>query len=258
MRDTFYKYMPAASGVLLGWFLFNPPAWMQSLGPLAYVVNIVLCALLLLGIVALIVVGNLPARLQVKPIGENEVHGELRAIGIKLEALGFRSAGPPLRVEIAPAATLLGYVHEKEPVYATVFRTGTSPAKTSHDFVSILHGEKGGLTTNAEPAGAVLPAGAGGMRQVFPDATIETLYERHLKGMAYLRERGVHCRNVSADTFRKDFETAISRQRETFLASPLVNTFVTLWRAGTKQVPFIGALREQKIAERQIAKLLAG
>ncbi len=257
MRDQFYKYMPVASGLLLGWFLFNPPVWLQSLGPLAYVINIGLCALLLLGIVALLVVANLPARLEMKPIGESEVHGELHAIGRKLEALGFRSVGPPLRVEIAPAATLLGYVHEKEPVYATVFRTGTTPAKTSHDFVSILHGEKGGLTTNAEPAGAALPAGPGGMRQVFPGATIETLFQRHLAGMAYLRERGVSCRNVSADTFRRDFQAAIGRQRETFLSSPIVNTFVTLWRAGTKQVPFIGSLREQKIAERQIARLLA-
>ena len=51
---------------------------------------------------------------------------------------------------------------------------------------------------------------------------------------------------------------ALARQRQTFLASPLTGALVTLWRAATKQVPFMGALRNQKIAQWQIGKLLTG
>ena len=101
-------------------------------------------------------------------------------------------------------------------------------APHSLHFVSILHGEKGGLTTNADPTGAALPAGDGGVRQVFPGESPEQLYRRHLDGMAYLRERGIACRSVSADTFAQDLAFGIGRQREVFTASPLAGTLVTL------------------------------
>jgi hypothetical protein len=241
MRDHFYKVMPWIAGTLLGWMLWNPPAWLESLGPLAYLVN--------LGLVG-------PSRLEMTPVKEDVVHAELRELGRRFEQLGFRPAGPPRRVKIAPAAIVLGFVHESEPVYGTAFRTETLPPKVCCDFVSILHGDKGGLTTNADPSGAALPAGDGGLRQVFPGEPLEQLYRRHLDGMAYLRERGIHCRPLSADTFPQDLAFGIGRQREVFAASPLRGTLVTLWRAATKQVPFVGSLRDQRIAQTQISRLL--
>lgn len=256
MRNTFYKFMPLVFGVMLGWMLFNPPAWLESLGVLAYGINLLICAVLMLSLVALVIVANLPAKLVMDPIGAHEVPPELRAYGDRLQQLGFRAAGPPRRVNVAPAATLLGFVHESEPVYATVFRTDTVPPKTCYDFVSILHGEKGALTTNAEPGGAVLPAGDGGLRQVLPGESLENMYQRHLEGVRYLHERGLQCHAVSTDMLPRDFAEAMARQRRLFLSSPLSGSLVTLWRAATKKVPFIGLLREQKIAQQQISRLL--
>jgi hypothetical protein len=193
-----------------------------------------------------------------QPIGENDVHPELRNMGDRFLALGFRPAGPPRRVNVAPSAILLGFVHESEPVYGTAFRTEHVRPRTSFDFVSILHGERGGLTTNAEPDGAVLPAGPGGLRQVLPGGSQAELFRKHMEGLTYLYERGIQCRPVSADTLEQDFAEAMSRQRRMFLSSPLRSTLITLWRAATKRVPFLGALRDQKVAQQQIAELIAG
>ena len=256
MRQTFFKLLPGLVGGLLGWMMFNPPVWLEALGPLAWVVNLGLVAVLLVSVVGFIIVNNLPERLETEIAPETDVHEELRDLERRFAALGFRSAGPPLRVKIAPSAILLGFVHEKEPVYASAFRTETSPPKTSYDFVSILHGERGGLTTNADPGGAALPAGDGGLRQLFPGESVDAMFARHLDGIAYLNERGIPCRALSAGMFAQDLALGISKQRAAFMAAPFVGTLVTLWRAASKQVPFVGSLREQTIAENQISRLL--
>jgi len=256
MRDAFFKVMPWIAGLLLGWMMWHPPAWLESLGPLAWVVNLGLVGLLLIGVIAMVIIANLPSQVEMIPVDEGTVHAELRALGNRFEQLGFRPAGPPRRVKIAPSAIVLGYAHETEPVYGTAFRTETIPAKLCCDFVSILHGDKGGLTTNSDPGGAALPEGDSSLRQVFPGAELEELYRKHLEGVAYLRDRGIQCRPVSADMFPQDLAMAIGRQRELFTASPLRGTLVTLWRAATKKVPFIGPLRDQAVAENQIARLL--
>ena len=257
MRNSFYKFMPWIFGFLLGWLLWNPPAWLTSLGPASYLVNGLLCGLLLLSVIAMMISANLPAKLTLDPVSADQVRPELRAVGESITALGFQPAGPPCRVNVAPAAILLGFVHPKEPVYATAYRTEHVKPKISFDFVSLVHGDRGGLTTNPETDGAVLPTAPGEMRQVFPGEPPESLYRRHLQGIAYLRERGIHCRAVSADMLARDFTAAMARQRRMFLSSPLVFTAVTLWRSATRQVPFLGTLREQKAAGEQITQLLA-
>lgn len=256
MRDLFYKLMPGAIGLFLGWSMFNPPAWMHALGPAAWGLNAALCAVLLLSAIAWIILSNLPEQLDMKPVGDEQVHQELRALGHRFEQLGFRPVEQPYRVQVAPSAILLAYVHPTEPVYATAFRTEHVRPRMAFDFVSLLHGDRGGLTTNAEPDGAVLPAGSVSLRQVFPGEGPEALFPRHLDGVAYLRERGIPCRAVSADLFRQDFVMAMARQRQLFLAKPLRNTALTLWRSATKSIPFLGELRAQKIAGRQLDQLL--
>lgn len=257
MRNTIFKFLPLALGLFLGWMIVNPPPWMQGLGPLAWVVNLALAALVLLSAVPIFALASLPADLQIRPLGE-PVPGELQRLREQILALGFQDIGPPLRVEVAPAATLLGFVHPTEPVYATAFRTGTVPPKVSHDFVSILDGDRGGLTTNTDPLGAALPAAPGGFRQVLPGQPVEALFQAHLEGIRYLRGAGVGVRPVSSDAFQRDISMALRRQRETFLSSPVRGSLLLFWRAATKQVPFVGRLREQQIASRQLECLRGG
>jgi hypothetical protein len=125
MRNSFYKYMPILWGAFLGWLLFNPPAWFQALGPLAWVINAALCALLLLGVVPLIILANLPAELKTHAMGEHELPAAIHALRDQFLHLGFRQVGPPLKVEMAPAAIVVGFIHATEPVYGTVYQTTT-------------------------------------------------------------------------------------------------------------------------------------
>jgi len=258
VRNTAYKYLPILFGLVLGWLMFHPPAFLDSLGPARWALNVALVGLLVLASVPLIALANLPENVRMTALGDREIPSELVKKRESFLALGFRDAAPPLRVEIAPAAVLLGFVHEREPVYASAYRTDTVPPRVGFDLVSILDGERGGLTTNADPQGAVLPAAPGAFRQVLPQAGPPELFEAHLEGIRYLRERGVEVRPVSAETFRIDLERALRKQREAFLASPVRGTLLLFWRAATKQVPFVGRLREQRIAARQLEALTAG
>jgi hypothetical protein len=159
---------------------------------------------------------------------------------------------------MAPAAIVLGFVHQNEPVYATVFKTTTVPPKIGYDLVSILEGGQGGLTTNADPAGAAMPSGAGGFRQVLKGQGPEELFRAHLEGIEYLGEQGIRVRKVWAERYRQDLAAAMRFQRRQFLSSPLRSSLLTFWRAATKQIPFFGDLRGQAVANRQIRTYLTG
>lgn len=255
MRNNFYKFLPWVLGGLIGFFLFRPPAFLTDLGPLAWVVQGAMLAAALLSFVMLMLLGNLPENLEMKMISDGEVPKDVHGIADEIEALGFQRVGAPWRVQVAPAATLIGFVHPDAPVYATAFCTGTVPAKVSFDFVSILDGPRGGLTTNNNPEGAVLPAGDSSLRQVFPGQSVEVLFRGHLEGIEWLAKQGVGCRSVSAGGFEQDFKAAMAQQRQLVLDAPLKGTFVTLWRSATKQVPFVGPLAQQSIASEQVVSL---
>jgi len=253
MRNQFYKYMPWVLGGLIGFFLFRPPAFLQDLGVLAWVIQLAMLALALLSFVMLMLLANLPQELKMTMLQDSQTPAEVEKVAREIEALGFHRVGPPWKVEIAPVATLVGFVHESQPVYATAFCTGTAPSKVSFDFVSILDTEGAGLTTNNNAEGAVLPAGDALFRQVFPGQPADLLFRRHLEGVDWLSKHGQRCRAVSAGGFEEDFRKGVARQREMFQAAPLTGTLVTLWRAATKQVPFVGALGQQQIAGRQLS-----
>ncbi len=258
MRNLVYRIAPIALGAVLGKVLMAPPAWLDALGPGRWVVNAALVAGVVLLSVPLFVLANLPRNVAIRPGSEQDLSEEQKRLVAQYEALGFRRVGPPIRVAVAPEAIVQGFVHAREPVYATVFRTTTVPPKTSHDLVSILDGERGGLTTTAEPMGATLAAASGGFRQVLPRVSVEQLFTAHLDGLAHLRGRGLAARPVSAERFEADLREGMKRQRETFSGSPLRATWITFRRSATRKVPFVGRLREQPIAARQLESLLAG
>jgi len=258
MKNTLFRFGPALFGVLLGWMLFHPPAWLAALGPLRWLLNASLVAGLLLLSVPVIILANLPREVGMKPASDSELSDEQRRLAADYERLGFRRIGTPLRVAIAPEAIVLAFAHEREPVYGTVFRTTTVPSKTSFDMVSILDGDRGGLTTNANPMGATLATGPGGFRQVFPGQSLEQLLRAHVEAIAYLKRHGVGVRPVSAEAFPSDLQAGLRHQREVFLASPVRATLLTFWRSATQRVPFIGRLDGQRVAALQLQALLQG
>jgi hypothetical protein len=252
------RFLPIVVGLLLGYLLVSPPEWLDSLGPWRWLAVVAIVALGLLAFTAYQLSANLPADPALEPAAEAEVSGEIRDVCARFEALGFRRVGPPLTVGISPPALLVAFVHEAERCYASAFRTSTLPPKTAFDCVSVLDGDRGGLTTGAEPSGAVIPAARGSLRQVFPRASVEKVFERHRAGVRYLRGRGLSARAVSASTFRADFAMSFRRQRDAFTAAPLRGAAITLWRAATGRTPHLGPIDAQPSAQAVIRELLTG
>lgn len=258
MRNLVYRYAPIVFGLILGKILIHPPPWLEQLGAARWLVNGGLVGLLVLFSVPLLVLANLPQEVAMKASSESDLSDDQRRLAAAYEGLGFRRVGPPLRVAVAPEAIVQGFVHEREPVYGSVFRTTTVPPKTCCDLVSILDGERGGLTTNAEPMGATLAAGAGGFRQVLPGSPVEHLFRAHLDGIAFLKSRGLGVRPATADRYEIDLRSGLRKQREVFLSSPVQGSLLTFWRSATRNVPFLGPLAEQEVAQRQIRALVSG
>jgi hypothetical protein len=252
------RFLPILVGLALGYLLVSPPDALERLGPWRWLVVLALVLLGLLAFTAYQLSANLPAEPPLEPASESEVTGDVQGLCARLEALGFQRIGPPTTVGISPPALMVAFVHEAERSYATAFRTGTVPRKTAFDCVSILDGDRGGLTTGAEAAGAAIPAARGALRQVFPGAGVEEVFDRHRQALPYLRARGLSARTVSASTFRRDFALSFRRQREAFLAAPLQGAAVTLWRASTGRTPHLGPIASQAVARTTIRDLLTG
>jgi hypothetical protein len=257
MKSAIAKIAPIAIGLALGWLLFHPPAILKELGPIGYLLGAVVCFALLVGFIAAVIGMNLPADVAIAPL-----HGQpdmaLQSLATRLRALGFADVGPPYEVGVSPPASMMAFVHPNEPIYAAVYRTGTIPAVVNFDFVSILDGFRGGLTSNPDVRGATLPPAPGSFRQIFPGRQVEDIFARHREGVAFLGGRGFSCKPVNGACFVDDFKRALGRQREAFLASPIRTTLAALARTITKKVPDIGPLSGQPKIEERLRELATG
>lgn len=257
MKDVINKFLPFIVGGFIGWLLFNPPAWLALRGPLRTVIMIAVALVLLLAFIVYSISASVPADVGLTPYS-GLIDPGISAYADKIKTLGFVEAGPPLRVDVKPATTLVPLVHASEPVYATVFRTGTVPAITAFDFVSILDGFRGGLTTGADPRGGALPADPGTFRQIISEAGVEQVYRLHLEGVAWLRAQGLPAKKVSVHEFAFDFKKAMAKQRQGFRSSPVRHAWIALWRTVSKRHPHNGPLAGQPAAAAQARQLQFG
>jgi hypothetical protein len=258
MKRAIAKVLPIAVGIGLGVLILNPPSWLRELGPVAFLITGTMAAVLFIGFVAFLIAANLPERISLTEVPQERVPAELRSLAEQFRALGFEPAGPPYEVGVSPPGIMLPFVHAQERCYGTAFRTSTVPAKTAYDIVSLLDGDRGGLTSCADPAGASLPAGRGELRQIIVGAPVAALFEQHRQALGWLERRGVRPRAVSAPAFAGDFQSSLAHQRKTFLASPLRHAAVAIWRSATRTTPHRGPLHLQPIAARQLRELATG
>ena len=257
MKDNIAKVLPFVVGGFIGWLLFNPPAFLGPPGPLRTALLAAAGFMLLVAFIVYSIAASVPADIGISPHA-GPVDAGILSLAERMRALGFVEAGPPLRVEIKPEVTLVPFVHPFEPVYATAFRTGTVPAVTAFDFVSILDGFRGGLTTSADPRGGTLPAGPGAFRQIRDGASVEAAYRLHLEGVAWLRSRGLGVKKVSAQEFSADFKAAMKKQHDGFRSAPVRHALIALWRTVSKRHPHNGPLASQPGAEVQVRELQTG
>jgi hypothetical protein len=257
LMNRLAKLFPMAIGLFLGILALHPPEWLRALGPFRYAGMAVLVCLLLTGFVALLIASNLPADVKMVP-AHAPLPPEMTTLAGEYQALGFVPACPPQEVGIAPPALVQPFVNESARVYGTVFRTGTLPARIAFDFFSLLADGRGGLSSCAERGGAVLPAGPGSLSQILPGASVAQLFAAHRQALEFLRPRGLPARPVSAATFEVDFRAGLARQRRNFLAAPLRNAAIAIWRTASRTTPHLGAIETQRVARRQMSFLLTG
>jgi len=256
MKDLMAKVMPITMGALIGWMLFHPPAFLAPLGTLRYVVMALAGAVVLIGSVVMSVLAALPREAALTPTMA-AIDPAMRSLVDGYLTLGFQLAGPVYTVGVAPSATMVGLVHPREPVFGTVFRTGTIPPVVASDFISLLESERGGLTTSANPRGGTLPGDDGSFRQCLVGATLQQLFAAHREAVAWLRTRGVRCRPASATSFAGDFTRALGRQRAVFMSNPIGNAVRAIWRTASMRTVGRGRLSEQAGIDAQIRRLLS-
>jgi len=248
MKNALFKILPVVLGIGLGWVILHPPDWPAPSGAAGILAaGLILFAILVASIVFQIGL-TLPKGVTLTPYAgpvDPSMNEFIRAI----KDLGFAETGSPMIVGIRPPALLAAFVHPGEPVYATVFRTGTMPAATSYDFVSVFEGLSGGLTTSANGRGGTMPAGPGAFRQILRSAGPKEAFEAHLEGLRWLGDRGLPLKRISVGTFAADFTRSLGLQREAFRKSPVKFAVVALWRTVSKRVPETRLLSAQKGAE---------
>ena len=250
VKDLAAKLAPYLIGIMIAVVLIAGPDLLGGLGSLRYLVAGLLAVVGLMVFLALVVHASLPSHLILEPAdhwsGSTEAEQRVR----DLEAVGFDRAGPVYRVPTTPAALLQPLVHRSEPIYATVFRTGTLPAKVGHELVSLFEEGEGGLTSVVDPAAVVLPAPPRVLRQVLVGATSSRLLEAHRDAMALIARTGASWRPVSAASFEHEFSLAMVAQRRFFISSPLRHILVALWRSVSRRSPHIGPISKQRHALR--------
>jgi len=259
MKDKLAKVFPVAVGAAIGWVLVYPPGWLEQLGYVRYAIVALLALALVLGATIMVVLKNLPERLEIVPL-ETPPAGtdQVDALIGRLAELGFGPAGPLYRVEVSPAAMLRGMVHQKLPIHAAIYRTGTLPAVTTFDLVSILSDERGGLTTTPEPRGVSLPAFPGSLRQAIASTSLKALLDQHCAAMEMLEHRGLRWRRVSSADLITDMQRAIARHRRAFVTAPIRNALITIWRSATGRYPEARPLSQQADLEPRIQEILSG
>ena len=258
MKEALVKLEPYIFGLLLGWFLVSPPDFVAELGPARHLLTVALVLLALLAFTGAQVLANLPENVELLPVPTAAPDVPVRALTDQFQELGFTPAGSPLRVGVRPPALLWPFVHEGEGAYATVYRTGTVPAKVAFDVVTIFEGGRGGLTSGAEAMGAALPASPGSLRQVFPGAGPKEVFAAHRQALAYVRGRGLTPKPLSAAAFPREFRESFARQRRAFLTRPMANSALMFWRAATRTTPHIGPIQNQPHAQAVLRELSTG
>ena len=256
MLDRVFKVLPYLFGLLIGWIMFYPPEWMAPLGPLRYLVSFLLAILLWIATTAFHLMMSIPEDLKLEPVPDLPLDGELGLFAGHLRNLGFIQAGPPRRLTIRPAAMLVPFVHEQEPIYGVVARIGTVPAVVTFEMFSYLEGRRGGLLSINQWGGAVFPLSPGRFVQVIPMAPPAQVLAAHQASLAELSRRGLVWQQVSPARFDEDFLSSYSRQRRLIRAAPLRVTLTVLWRVLRKTTPHIGPLQKQVGTERRIQEAL--
>jgi hypothetical protein len=256
-RQSPWKWIPALVGAVIGFLFINSPRFLHELGPAAYLAGALFAAVALVAFCGVIIYKNLPQDVVIQRISDTNLPGEVSKLAAEFQTIGFKSAtDQPLKVQIAPPALVLPFVHEQERIFGTVYKTETLQSRISFDMFSVFEGDRGSVTTGVLAQGAVMPV-AGAFKQVFPNANVQSVFEKHKQAMLFLKGRGILCKPANAQSFEREFRSSILRTRKSFLASPVFFTLTVLWRVITKKSSHLGPIQTQEATSQQIHKVMS-
>jgi len=245
MRQLFSKLLPYVGGGVLGYLVFFPPAAFLPYGAWR---PLLLAAFLVIGLVVFTALQfplTLPRDPHVEPALSQEVPSDIASLVASLTALGFEPLGPPLRIEMRPAAFLWPLVSRQLNCFGNVFCTTTIPRKTGFEFISVVEDDRGWLTSLAAPHGFVLPAAPGSFRQALPGAKPDALLQYHLAAHRFLESQGIRFTHEPEGTPSERVRRSLMLQRKVVMQRPLSSAVVAIWRTLTKRTPFHAPIAKQ-------------
>jgi hypothetical protein len=260
MREAFFKVLPFVLGALLGYLLFMPPDLFQALGPWRPLVFAALALVGLLAFTGIQIALTLPSELRIEPLtdADGETPPDVVHLLAQFHGLGFEPRDAPVKVYLRPAGFVWTLTHPAQRAWATVFATGTIPRRLGYDVISAIDGDRGYLTSVADPGAAVLPLAPGSFKQVLPGAPPAALLDFHRQAQDYLTGRGVRFATPAGGDAPDRIRAAIAQQRKIALANPVKVAAQVLWRVVTKRSPFFGPVARQARTEATLRELLTG
>lgn len=120
-----------------------------------------------------------------------------------LESMGFKKIDE-FFLKIIPDALVYCFQHSNGTTYVCLYHLGP---KQFADAISLYNNEVS-LTTGMSPDGGNIPPKDRAILQIFPNASLETLLQRHADGVEFLRGKGYEPISHSPSTFREEFMRA--------------------------------------------------
>lgn len=245
------------------WLLFSllltyEPWPFSALGPWRAVVYGALFAVGLLVVIGVLAALTIPSDPVIEPLPAEGAPSEVQRTLEDYTEEGFEVLDPPLQVEMRPPAKLWMLRHCEAGCWGTVFRTSTVPPQVGYDVVSKIEGERGFLTSMADPKAAVLPAAPTDFRQLVPGASPGELLAHHRRAQEFLQRRGIRFEDPVRGGVAELLQRPMEEQRRRILANPLKAAVLALWRLATRGAVYRRPLEQQADTEDRLSRLRGG
>ena len=257
MKKVLWQVLPIVIGLTFGFFLFNPPNAFRALGWPGWLI-LPGCFILLIFIFlpGLLFVNQAFKDARMIPVERDLRKKDVRILAEQFWKLGFKPAGPALKIVGIPAV-ILGFIREDIAVVGAILRIEAGFGKTTFAFSSSLGDAPWGLTSERHISAATEPHSPENFHQVFPGRNMEELLLEHLRGLEWLHSRGIMTKAINPETFGEDALRDLQKHRQFLRQNWFRNMLIFVWRLASKINPHRGPVERQKIAAeyvRQIAR----
>jgi hypothetical protein len=145
----------------------------------------------------------------------------LNQISLDLKPQGFDRIDD-FHLQMIPDTIVYVFKHREMPCYLCLYNIGGTIAK---DVLTFFKNDYA-LTTTISVSGGNLPRGNRAFLQIYPNAPQEPLFEGHLKGLEFLKSKGLEPIEVNADQLRTRFMESFAKTWALVKKKPVWPLFV--------------------------------